>query len=143
MNKAKDIYEWIELYLLGQLEGCELIDFETKIKANKDFAEDVDIIELEMYEQNLLPSDRKALFEKRLQADPKLILKLDVHTATFEAIDYFDDFGCCKDRSMMYLSEPSSEITLLIFKNKILGYIIAKWIEWTCILKRIIYKRRK
>ncbi len=140
MSKTNDIYEWIELYLLGQLEEEELANFEAKLKANKDFAEDVDIIELEMYEQDCLPPDRKKAFEIRLQSDLTLISKRNLHIDTLKAITHFNNRGSCTNQPITPLNPTP---TFFVVKNKIIVFLLVKWIYWVCHIKYFLHKIRK
>jgi len=126
MNNPKDIYEWIELYLLGQLDEAELQKIEEKLKVNKAFEEDFCAIEIEMYEEGRLPLERKRQFEARLEYDDRLAQELALHKATFEVVKYFDNQGCCKDKNVIYSQlYPSGDYNKL--KNPILTYLQLKW----------------
>ncbi len=126
MNNPKDIYEWIELYLLGQLDKTELQKFEQKRKANKVFEEDICAIEIEMYEEGRLPIERKKEFEARLKNDDKLALDLALHKTTFEVIKYFDNKGCCKNKDVIF-KELNSSKNHFQFKHPFLVYLQSKW----------------
>ena len=125
MNTPKDIYEWIELYLLGQLDKAELEKVEEKLRINKAFAEDLCAIEIEMYEEGRLPIERQKQFESRLQHDNKLAQELALHKVTFEVVKYFDNQGCCKDQNIISNQfPPNSKYRQL--KHSFLFYLQSK-----------------
>lgn len=99
MGKINDIYEWMESYLLGHLDESENKRIEEKIKMSKEFAEDFRAMEVEMYEEGLLPEARRKMFEERLKTDHNLATELALHIATFEVVNLLEEELGKKDSS--------------------------------------------
>ncbi|MFK7906622.1 MAG: hypothetical protein AB8B69_15940 [Chitinophagales bacterium] len=140
MNNSTDIYEWIELYLLGQLDKTELQKIEAKRKASKAFEEDLCAIEIEMYEEGRLPLERKRQFEARLKHDNNLARELALHKATFEVVKYFDNKGYCKDQNLIS-NEQYPPDDYCQYKPPFLSHLKSKWKYFCNICQRFVINK--
>ncbi|MEZ4886359.1 MAG: hypothetical protein R3E32_16610 [Chitinophagales bacterium] len=131
MSEINDIYEWMELYLLGQLKEKDLEKFEEKLTKCKDFAADLHMMEIEMYEDDLLPIERKRMFEDRLKNDEELAKEFAIYIASFEIAKFFDNQGNCKHPSFEY-QQPLPNKNLPTVKNILLTFCQSIW-------KRFVY----
>ena len=142
MSETTDIYEWMEIYLLGKLSGAELAAFEEKIRSCSDFAEDLHVMEIEMYEESRLPPDRQKIFEERLKQDANLARELALHIATFEVAKLFDKQGNCSTSKSLIDTSLFTKNEKPASKTHSINIFHVVWKRAKNILQSVFYKKK-